>query len=90
MLSFDRRIPKLDVAGSTPVSRSNFFNDLQNPIQLCAPSVLHLHHRQTFLQLVDHFQPAFDRRLRIDILVHVETMTELVGHQFSINAQRLH
>ena len=34
-------IPKLDVAGSTPVSRSNFFNDLHSPASplcsVCAP-----------------------------------------------------
>jgi hypothetical protein len=44
-----RRLPKLDVAGSTPVSRSNFFNDLRIPAPHCAPFVLDLIHSQTFL-----------------------------------------
>ena len=42
------QLPKLDVAGSSPVSRSNLFNDLQNPISFCAPFVLRLLHLQTF------------------------------------------
>jgi hypothetical protein len=29
--AFDAEIPKLDVAGSNPVSRSNFFNGLNTP-----------------------------------------------------------
>ncbi len=43
------QLPKLDVAGSTPVSRSIFFNDLHKPVPLCAPFVLRLHHLQAFL-----------------------------------------
>jgi len=43
------QLPKLDVAGSTPVSRSNFFNDLHEPASLCAPFVLRLHHLEAFL-----------------------------------------
>ena len=43
------QLPKLDVAGSTPVSRSIFFNDLHTPASPCAPFVLRLHHQQTFL-----------------------------------------
>jgi hypothetical protein len=38
-----------DVAGSNPVSRSSFFNDLQIPIPLCALLVFDLVHTQTFL-----------------------------------------
>jgi hypothetical protein len=38
------QLPKLDVAGSTPVSRSNFFNDLHSPASSCAPFVLQSHH----------------------------------------------
>ena len=43
------QLPKLDVAGSTPVSRSNFFNDLHSPVSPCAPFVLRLHYLQAFL-----------------------------------------
>ena len=43
------QLPKLDVAGSSPVSRSRFFNDLHGPASLCAPFVLRLHHLQALL-----------------------------------------
>ena len=46
------QLPKLDVAGSTPVSRSNFINDLQKPASPCAPFVLRLHDYRR-LQLLD-------------------------------------
>ena len=49
------QIPKLDVAGSTPVSRSNFFNDLHEPASLCAPFVLRLHHERGFQALDGSF-----------------------------------
>ena len=71
------QLPKLDVAGSTPVSRSRFeprlplqpFQRLRpNPVSLCAPRapfVLRLVHQQAFFEVVHHVEPAFDWRLRI-------------------------
>jgi hypothetical protein len=43
------QLPKLDVAGSNPVSRSNLLNHLHKFIPPCAPFVLRLHHLQTSL-----------------------------------------
>ena len=54
----ERQLPKLNVAGSIPVSRSKNINSLQ---------------------LLDRRLPAFDRRLRIDVLVDTETVPELIG-----------
>ena len=39
------QLPKLDVAGSNPVSRSILFNDLHKPVSPCAPFVLRLVHQ---------------------------------------------
>ena len=66
------------------------FKNSQKPVSPCAPFVLRLHHVQAFLQLVDRRQPAFDRRLRVDILADIETVAELVGDQFAVHAQPLH
>jgi hypothetical protein len=43
------QLPKLDVAGSSPVSRSKKINSLHTPASPCAPFVLRLHHEQAFL-----------------------------------------
>jgi hypothetical protein len=57
----ERQLPKLNVAGSIPVSRSKKINDLQYLTKLRAPFVLHSHHEQLFLQLVHRGQTACDR-----------------------------
>jgi len=44
----ERQLPKLNVAGSIPVSRSKRISSLQLPVSICAPFVLRLHHQQTF------------------------------------------
>ena len=54
------QLPKLDVAGSTPVSRSKKFKHLAPPVPTCTPFVLHLHHQRAF-QLVDNCLPPLDR-----------------------------
>ena len=46
------QLPKLDVAGSSPVSRSNFFNDLHKPVSPCAPFVLRSHHAEALFELI--------------------------------------
>ena len=43
------QLPKLDVAGSNPVSRSIRINGLHHFVPPCAPFVLRLHHSQAFL-----------------------------------------
>jgi hypothetical protein len=90
LFTIDAHIPKLDVAGSNPVSRSKRINSLQIPASPCAPFVLRLHHQQTFLQLVHNCQPAFDWRLRIHVLVDIEAMAKLIGDQLSIHPESLH
>ena len=48
-VSIDRRLPKLDVAGSNPVSRSKFFNNLQAFRQSVGSNWLHLVYGEGFL-----------------------------------------
>ncbi len=40
------QLPKLDVTGSSPVSRSKKINNIHKPVSLCAPFVLRLHHKR--------------------------------------------
>ncbi len=50
-----RQLPKLDVAGSIPVSRSKKINNLQIPASPCAPFVLRLHDERRFQLLNSAF-----------------------------------
>ena len=50
------QLPKLDVTGSSPVSRSKKINNIHKPISLCAPFVLRLHHQRR-LELLDSAFP---------------------------------
>jgi hypothetical protein len=45
----ERQLPKLNVAGSIPVSRSKRISSLHIPASICAPFVLRLHHQKAFL-----------------------------------------
>ena len=49
----ERQLPKLNVAGSIPVSRSIRISSLHIPASICAPFVLRLHHQKTLFKLVD-------------------------------------
>jgi hypothetical protein len=44
----ERHLPKLNVAGSIPVSRSKKISSLQLPVSICAPFVLRSHHQKAF------------------------------------------
>jgi hypothetical protein len=57
----ERQLPKLNVAGSIPVSRSIRISSLHIPSSICAPFVLRLHYQQSFLKLIDCGKPAFYR-----------------------------
>ena len=46
------QLPKLDVAGSSPVSRSNLFNNLGKILQRPAPKLLQLHRSERRFQRV--------------------------------------
>jgi hypothetical protein len=46
------QLPKLDVAGSNPVSRSNKINNLGKSFQRPAPKLLQLHRSERRLQCV--------------------------------------
>ena len=53
----ERQLPKLNVAGSIPVSRSNNFSSLRKALKMCAPNVLRLHNLETRFQLIDPRKP---------------------------------
>ena len=74
------QLPKLDVAGSTPVSRSNFFSDLQNPASLCAPFVLRLYDERR-LQLLDGTFFALPWNPGIDA-GYIKAVTKSSGNRF--------
>ena len=50
------QLPKLDVAGSIPVSRSNPFSNLGNPLFRPAPKLLHLHYPRHVSRVAGLFQ----------------------------------
>ena len=49
------QLPKLDVAGSSPVSRSKKINNIHKPVSPCAPFVLRSHHERGFKLLDSAF-----------------------------------
>ena len=49
----ERQLPKLNVAGSIPVSRSNIFSKIRKPIRLCALFVLRSHHEHGLFKFVE-------------------------------------
>ena len=81
----ERQLPKLNVAGSIPVSRSNLFSKLAKRQKSCAPFVLRSHDSQTTLQPVHGDLPTFNRRSPIHVLVHVQTVAQLISNEFSLN-----
>ena len=76
----ERQLPKLNVAGSIPVSRSNQINNLENPTKTCAPSVLRSHDEQLLFKLIDCGQSARHWRLPVNVLADIEGMAALIGH----------
>ena len=54
----ERQLPKLNVAGSIPVSRSNRINSIRKHSKNCPPLEHHLHYPQTFLRLIDRNLPV--------------------------------
>jgi hypothetical protein len=82
----ERQLPKLNVAGSIPVSRSNKISSLQFRTSIYAPLVLQLHHQERFLQLVNCRKPAFARRLCENVVADIEAVTELIGNQLAVPA----
>jgi len=83
------KLPKLDVAGSIPVSRSIFLNHSgkspKAPYCICTALAV-LHHSQTVRALVYTLPAPFDRRDGIDISVHPDPLAELVRNRFGILA----
>jgi hypothetical protein len=61
----ERHLPKLNVAGSIPVSRSNLFSKLAIRPRSCAPFVLRSHDSQTAFQPAHGDLPTLNRRSRI-------------------------
>ena len=83
------QLPKLDVAGSTPVSRSNFFNNLQAPTHQVGSNWLHSHHSEGWFELVYRFTAALKRSSRIDVFVYIDGVPHLLGPDLRINVQLL-
>ena len=81
----ERQLPKLNVAGSIPVSRSRRISTLRKTLKSCAPFVLHLHDLQALFEMVDRHHSVFDRRRRVDVLTDIEAMAELVGNQLAVH-----
>ena len=81
----ERQLPKLNVAGSIPVSRSNLFSKLATHPKSCAPFVLRSHDSQTTFQPIHGDLPTLNRRPRIHVLVHVQTVAQLISDELSLN-----
>ena len=82
----ERQLPKLNVAGSIPVSRSRRINALQKALKTCAPNVLHLHDLKASCEMVHCLHPVFDRGLSVDVLTDIEAVAKLVCDEFSVHA----
>ena len=76
-----RTIPKLDVAGSIPVSRSNRFNKLPTS----PPNDLLQLQSHGLVAGVDSVLPAFERGSGILILIYVDAVAHLVGSHLRID-----
>ena len=76
----ERQLPKLNVAGSIPVSRSKQINNLGSPTKVRAPSVLRSHDEQFLFKLIDSWQPGRHRGLTVDVLADIQGVATLVGH----------
>jgi hypothetical protein len=49
------QLPKLDVVGSSPISRSNLFNEFQTPQTVAGSVWLHLIHYQRHFEAINCF-----------------------------------
>jgi len=77
--------------GFEPRLPLHLFNDLHFPVSPCAPFVLRLDDwQQTALHLIHSGLSDFHWRLRVHILVYVQAVPKLIGHQLAIYSQRLH
>jgi len=79
------RFPKLDVAGSTPVSRSIFLQHLQAFEQQVGSNWLHLVYGEGCLQLIDRLAAALERSSGINVFVHIYGVPHLLGPDLRIN-----
>ncbi len=84
------QLPKLDVAGSTPVSRSNFSTTCDSPASTLCSVCARFSHRRAFLQLVDAQPVCFRLATAYRRFGNVEAMAKLIGDQLPIHTQRLH
>ena len=75
------QLPKLDVAGSIPVSRSNVFNKLERSSLFVGTTLVPLSGEKPVLQLVHGTSSHLDRSRGVDIEIHVECVALLVSHE---------
>src|SRR5260370_28052382 len=82
--------PKLDVAGSSPVSRSIFSITCKHLTQRLAPIGSISHHFENFFELVDRGSAALKRSPRINILVYINGVPHLLGPDLRVHVEFLH
>ena len=78
------QLPKLDVAGSTPVSRS-IFQQLRKIAKIFHFIFTPLSGKNTVFKLLCHFGPPGKTDLRVNIQRHPNSMPALVGGYFRID-----
>jgi hypothetical protein len=83
------QLPKLDVAGSTPVSRSIFLQHLQALEQQVGSNWLHLVYGEGCLQLIDGVAPTLERSPGINVFVHINGVPHLLGPDLRIYVELL-
>ena len=59
------------------------------PLQACPPFALRLHHRRLF-HLIERFEASLHGNLSVDILAHVEAVSQPVGQPLGIYVQLFH
>ena len=80
------RLPKLDVAGSTPVSRSIFSITWANP-ETFFTHFTPLSGKNAVFELLRRLGTLLDARLRIDINRHADTVSALIRRHFRVDPQ---
>ena len=89
LYSIDAQFPKLDVAGSIPVSRSLEISRLEVAHQKSAAVLPHLVHERRF-QSLNGFEPALDRRLGVNVQVDADIVPHSVSHDLRIDTKFSH
>ncbi len=78
----ERQLPKLNVAGSIPVSRSKKISSLEEleQLYLCFDRI-----RVGSFERVDGWRTACHLRTSIDVRIHIERGAAQVGHEYHLS-----